>query len=63
MLSKSRSKRVRRRGTSSSSRRIVLTDKRVEILKQVIKATQLETERLNDIRRVDPNTLVQPMTL
>lgn len=63
MLSKSRSKRVRRRGTSSSSRRIVLTDKRVEILKQVIKATQLETERLNDIRRVDPKTLVQPMTL
>lgn len=61
MLTKSRSKRVRRR--AKSPRRIVLTDRRIETLKQAIKATQLETERLNAIRRVDPDTLVQPMTV
>lgn len=61
MLTKTRSKRARRRGTAT--RRIVLTEKKVEMLKQAIKATQLETERLNEIRRVDPQTLAQPMTL
>ena len=61
MLTKPRSKRDKRRATTA--RRIVLTDKRIENLKQAIRATQAETERLNVIRRVDPKTLVQPMTL
>jgi hypothetical protein len=61
MLTKPRLKRVSRR--APRRRQIVLTEKRLEILKEAIKAMQLETERLNDIRRVDPNTLVQPMTL
>jgi hypothetical protein len=63
MSTKVAARKRKRRTTSSSDRRITSQSEKAKVIKGSIRAAYALTKELEDVRKVKPESLLQPMTL